>query len=140
MSYAKFDDLYDDKLKIKRAWKAHPPNPVGLHAMAITYCQRHRLDGKVPDDWLREMLPNKTHRAKVLMTMVDCVLFDPEPHEYGKFVVHDFLDWNESSDERDSRSRKAASAAEHRWRNADRNAKRNTPSAAIRSAATLLRS
>lgn len=122
MSYAKIDDLYDDKRKIKRAWRAHPPNPVGLHAMAITYCQRHRLDGLVPDEWLEEMVPNAKLRRSVLATMVDNALLDSEPHDDGDYRVHDFLDWNESAAVREARSKQAADAARNRWSTASGNA------------------
>lgn len=122
MSYAKLDDLYDDKRKIKRAWRAHPPNPIGVHAMAITYCQRHRLDGCVPDEWLEDVVRNARQREAIIATMVDCRLLDREPHEDGEFRIHDFLDWNESAEIRASRSKQSADAARRRWANGNGNA------------------
>lgn len=122
MSYAKVDDLYDDRRKIKRAWRAFPPNPVGLHAMAITYCQRHKLDGRVPDDWIEELLPAKRLRDQILSGMVEFKLFDFAPHEDGNYVVHDFLDYNESAAERKRRSEQAKEAARERWAHASSNA------------------
>lgn len=122
MAHAKFDDLYDDKRKIKRAWRAHPPNPVGLHAMAITYCQRHKLDGMVPDDWIKEVIPNQARRERIVATMVAEVLFDEQPHGDGLYRVHDFLDWNESAAEREKRSDASRMAANKRHGNANGNA------------------
>ena len=124
MAYAKIDDLYDDKRKIRRAWRAHAANPVGLHIMAITYCQRHRLDGRIPTDWIEEMLPTSRVRQAILATMVDTQLFDLEAD--GSYCIHDFLDWNESATERRARSDAARNAVRTRWRNTERNADRNT--------------
>jgi hypothetical protein len=115
MSYAQLDDLYDDTRKIKRAWKAHAPNPVGLHSMAITYCQRHRTDGMLPDDWLDEMLPKPRERAVVLATMVEHRLFDLDPHDEGQYRVHNFLKRNASRADREAKSKAAAEAAAKRW-------------------------
>lgn len=125
MTYAKVDDIYDDKRKIKRAWRAHSPNPIGLHIMAITYCQRHALDGRVPDDWLEELLPKGRDREAILATMVREGLFDEAPHPDGRFAVHDFLEWNESAAERESRAERARRAANKRYGNANSSANGN---------------
>jgi hypothetical protein len=119
MAYAKVDDLYDDKRKIRRAWRAHPPNPIGLHIMAITYCQRHRLDGRVPDDWLHEMLPKAGERTRIIRTMVAEGLFEERDHMDGSYCIHDFLDWNESAADRKARSDASRRAANTRHRDAD---------------------
>lgn len=124
MSYAKIDDLYDDKRKVKRAWRDHRA-AVGLHAMAITYCVRHRTDGRIPDDWLEEMLPAKRERDQVLTTLVGVALFDADPHADGTYTVHDFLEWNESAAERKARSDAGRNAAGRRWSNANGNADGN---------------
>src|ERR1700757_454176 len=109
MAYAKVDDLYDDKRKMKRAWRANPAS-IGLHIMAITYCQRHALDGKIPDDWLAELLPKPAERTKVLKVMLAERLLDHKPHDDGEYRVHDFLDWNDSAAEREQKSIAAPSA------------------------------
>ena len=122
MAHAKVDDLYDDKRKVKRAWKAHPPNPIGLHIMAITHCQRHRLDGNIPDDWIEEMLPVARIRTQIIATLVAERLFDEQPHADGSYYVHDFLDWNESAAVRTERADAARKAANARYAKADRSA------------------
>jgi hypothetical protein len=103
MPYAKFDDRYDDHRKIKRAWR-RAPAAVGMHAMAITYCNRHITDGLIDDDWVQEKLElmhgNATQRAKVLDTLLDAGLF--ERVDSSTFLVHDFLDWNMSREQRES--------------------------------------
>ena len=121
MAYAKIDDLYDDKRKMKRAWRANPAT-IGLHIMAITYCQRHALDGKIPDDWLAELLPKPAERVKVLKTMMAERLLDHDPHDDGEYRVHDFLDWNDSAAEREQKSIAARAAALARHSKANGNA------------------
>lgn len=118
MTWVKLDDLYDDKRKVKRAWRAWGPNPIGLHVLAITHCHRHRLDGKIPDDWLEEVLPKAAQRTRILATMVENCLFDYEPHPDGGYRVHDFLDWNDSAAERTERAEASRNAARMRWSNA----------------------
>lgn len=119
MAHARVDDLYDDKRKIRRAWRAHPPNPIGLHIMAITYCQRHKLDGQIPDDWFEEMVPKPRERAQIIATMLKEGLLDAQEHADGTYCVHDFLDWNESSAERSARTEAARRAANTRHGNAN---------------------
>lgn len=107
MPYATLDDRYDDSRKIKRAWKSAAPNPVGLHAMAITYCNRHETDGLVDPEWLEEKLPNERTRERFLAQMVELSLFSSATD--GCYLVHDFLDYNASRAEREAkRSRDAA--------------------------------
>lgn len=116
MSWAKFDDRYDDGRKVKRAWRRHP-RAVGLHAMAITYCARHETDGLVDPEWLEEKIPGKGERDKVLSVLVDVGLF--EPGEDGEYRVHDYLDYNDTS----------AVLQERRQRDAERKARgRNSES------------
>lgn len=91
MTWAKFDDLYDDNRKIKRAWRAHP-RAVGLHAMAITYCSRHETDGIVDPEWLEEKLPVARERAAVLVALVDVGLFVAVGDD--SYLVHDYLTYN----------------------------------------------
>lgn len=127
MSWAKFDDRYDDHRKIKRAWKANRGS-IGLHAMAITYCTRHATDGIVDDDWLMERLPAKPERQKVLAVLVDCGLFEQVD---GGYRVHDFLEYNASKEARSDLRHAARNAARIRWEKADRTANGNAPRSAV---------
>ena len=101
MTYARFDDRWDDHRKIKRAWRRHPA-AVALHAMAITYCNRHNNNGKLDSEWVEEklaLLPCKSaERERILTMLVDLELF--ERIDADTFQVHDFLDWNLSSEQR----------------------------------------
>jgi hypothetical protein len=99
VSWARFDDRYDDNRKVKRAWRRHP-RAVGLHAMAITYSTRHQTDGIVDLEWVEEKLPSKVDREKVLVVLLGAGLLERLDDEH--FVVHDFLDYNESREEREA--------------------------------------
>lgn len=113
MSWAKFDDLYDDGKKIKRAWRANRAT-VGLHAMAITYSARHELDGVIDIEWITDKLPAKGERDKALGALVDAGLF--EIVDDAHFLVHDFLDYNPS---RAQQNEKRARDAERKARGRD---------------------
>lgn len=98
MGYGKLDDLYDDNRKIKRAWRRHRAS-VGLHAQAISYCNRWQTNGLVDFEWLEEKLEDAEERAEVVGCLVDCGLFVPTEAGDG-FLVNDFLDHNRSREER----------------------------------------
>lgn len=138
MTWSRFDDGYDEHPKIEAGWFAHPPNPVGLHAMATTCCNRRLTDGVVPPRWLDAMLngPWSERREAVLETMVRVELFDLlaagetlavtdssgnelrlGPFMEDRYVVHDFLDRHDSSVQ--VKARRAADAARKRRRTID---------------------
>ena len=127
MNFAKLDDRYDDHRKIKRAWRRNRAL-VGLHAMAITYCWRHNTDGIVDEEWLIEKLPRAAEREKLLAQMIELGLFDEAGQ--GHWRVHDYLDFQDSSEKRAARVSAGKRAADARWsatRNATRNAEGNAP-------------
>lgn len=116
MSWSRFDDLYDEHEKIAEAWFRFPPNPVGLHVMATTACNRWLSDGVIRPRWLIEKLPKLKDRTRVLGAMVEVGLLDvlpagtafqavdssgneihAGPFQEDRYVVHDFLDRHDSS-------------------------------------------
>jgi hypothetical protein len=118
VGYGKLDDLYDDRPKIKRAWRQEPA-AVGLHSMSVSHCNRHQSDGVVDPEWLIDKLPRDRDRQRLLTRMVELGLFDflpagdtfaltdqrgntitVGPFPQDRYVVHDFLDHNRSSIER----------------------------------------
>jgi hypothetical protein len=103
MTWAKFDDRYDDNRKVKKAWRLDPAS-VGLHAMAITYSSRHETDGIVDLDWLTEKLPVARARVKTIAALVECELF--EPIDGDRFRVHDYLKFNPSIEQLSAKRRK----------------------------------
>lgn len=114
MTWAKFDDRYDDNRKVKKAWRSDPA-AIGLHAMAITYSSRHETDGVVDLDWLEEKMPNARARQRTIVALVDAGLFDPIDGD--RFQVHDYLSYNPSTDQ----------LAEKRRKDAERKRQRQSP-------------
>lgn len=112
MSWAKLDDRYDDNRKIKRAWRRDRA-AVGLHVMAITYCCRHRTNGLVDIEWVEERLPAARERERAIGVLVDLGLFERLDDEH--WLVHDYLDYNHSREERDGLSDAGRKAALARW-------------------------
>jgi hypothetical protein len=110
MSWAKFDDRYDDNRKVKRAWRTHP-RAVGLHAMAVTYCARHETDGVVDVEWIEDRLPTRVEREKCLVALLKAGLFERIDDEH--FRIHDYLEYNDSH----------AVLSERRARDAERKAR-----------------
>lgn len=102
MPYARMDDRWDDHAKIRRAWRRQPI-AVALHAMAITYCNRHNNNGRVEADWIEEklaLLPIPARqRESVVQTLLDLKLLEADGLEH--YRVHDFLDWNLSREQRE---------------------------------------
>lgn len=117
MSWAKGDDLYDDKPKIKKAWRLSG-YAVGLHWMAVTASCRHDSDGLVDPEWLAERLAviPKPAARKAIETLVVLNLFEPlaagevrllvdskgneitvGPLDEDSYIVHDYLEYNDSS-------------------------------------------
>lgn len=117
MTWAKLDDRYDDHPKIKRAWR-QSGYAVGLHVAAITASCRHESDGLVDPEWLADKLAHLPRVAgrTAIDALVKLRLFDELPAgealtlddgrgfevqvgplDEDAHVVHDFLDYNESS-------------------------------------------
>lgn len=77
MTWAKFDDRYDDRPQIKKAWRMSG-YAVGLHTKAVTHCARHESDGLIDPEWLAERLavvPDRAGRGAV-STLVKLGLFE----------------------------------------------------------------
>lgn len=116
MPWSRFDDGYDEHERVENAWFAFPPNPVGLHVMATTACNRWQSDGVIRPRWLTTRLPDRKDRERILAYVVANALFDflaagatrelvdsdgnrivVGPYEEDRYLVHDFLDRHESS-------------------------------------------
>ena len=116
MAYARLDDRYDDNRKVRRAWRK-APEVVGLHAMAISYCCRHETDGLVDaermEEWLALLPGDESERRLVLATAVDLELF--EARADGDYLVHDFLEYNDSREHRERLRNAGRRGAAARW-------------------------
>ena len=103
MPYARIDDRYDDHPKVKKALRVEPV-AVAIHVMAITYCNRHVTDGVLERDWIDEKLAlmplRQRRRSVVIQTLLDTGLLEPFDAEH--YLVHDFLDWNLSKQQREN--------------------------------------
>ncbi len=116
MTWSKFDDVYDEHERIEDAWHAFPANPVGLHVMATTACNRWLSDGVIRPRWIAKQLPKTAERRRVLAYMLDAELLDMlpagetreavdvagasvtiGPFDEPRYLVHDFLDRHESA-------------------------------------------
>jgi hypothetical protein len=100
MSWAKFDDRYDDHEKIKRVWKRSGLG-AALHCHAITYSARHETDGMVTTEWIQERFDiartKPKDRTEAMAALVELGLFELVDGE--RFLVHDYLDYNPSAAE-----------------------------------------
>lgn len=116
------------------AWFAFPPNPVGLHVLATTACNRWLSDGAIRPRWLNAMLPVRKTRQRVLAYMVENGMFDllpagkslsiedkdgwpatVGPFDEDRYLVHDFLQRHEcAAHVKDRRAKDAARKRDER--------------------------
>jgi hypothetical protein len=103
MPWARVDDTAHEHRKFKRAGL----EATGLYYMALSYCARYLTDGRVDFDWLEERVPSKGKRDKLLDTLVENGLFEPNGVGY---VIHDYLEVNPSRSEVEGLRDKRAAA------------------------------
>lgn len=136
MTWSKFDDRYDENEHVEDAWFEYPPNPVGLHVMATTACNRWLSDGLVRARWIASMLDHHPlMRTKDVAPFLDAMvaheLFDRikvgdtltvhdsdgetvvfGPYADVQYVVHNFLLHHDSK--RQVKARRSADAERKR--------------------------
>ena len=103
---------------------------IGLHILGIAHCDIHRTDGSIPKKALRRICPSGYDDA--LSELLRVGFWDDCGDHYE---IHHYLDWQRSSEQIETASKKAKNAAISRWgnapsnapSNAKRNAKRNAP-------------
>ena len=119
MTWSRFDDRYDEHEQVEDAWFSFPANPVGLHVMATTACNRWNSDGVIKPRWLLTKLPDGKIRERILAAMVKYELFDlipaGETRDYAtgdgevvtlgpfdseRYVVHGFFKFHDSAEKR----------------------------------------
>src|SRR5690606_38821747 len=81
----------------------------------LAYCRRYNTAGAIPAAKVPR-LSDRRAPMKLAAKLVEVGLWDPDGDHYQ---VHDYADWNKTSESRSAAGRKAAQA---RWGNADRNA------------------
>ncbi len=137
MTWARFDDGYDDHPKVMAAIHANAL-AAALHPQAITASARRDSDGLVDPFWLLAKVPSAAKRKAALAVLVELRLFDllPAgetrtltdtkgwevtigPFSEDRHLVHDYLNYNDSS----------ACIADKRRREAERKARGRTTQA-----------
>ena len=108
MGWAKLDDRFHGHPKVLDAWRRCPAS-IGLHMLALSWVSAEgygemlngdgeKHDGYVPQSFVALYMPDTNSRAKAVSALVECGLWDAD--EDAGWWVHDYLDYNPSSEER----------------------------------------
>lgn len=109
MSWLRIDDNAPTHRKILRV----SPAARWLWVCGLAYCQRHRTDGYIPAEALATC---GVERPKPLAReLVGAGLWHQDVNNASGWRVHDFLDWNESAQERDAKTAEKAER-QRKWR------------------------
>lgn len=96
MSWARFDDASSDHLKVRRAGS----NGVALWWASVVWCSRHVTDGLIPKELVGDVWRPLDDPAfdldAAIVRLLEVGLWREEP---GHYVVNDFLDYNPSKAE-----------------------------------------
>jgi hypothetical protein len=103
--YIKLDERFYSNKKIRKAWKQCKAS-VGLYVMALAYSKQWALDGRVDDDFVSQQCHGHV-KARATAALLDAKLWSRDCHGY---VIHDYLDWQESSNKVAAKSAKAREA------------------------------
>lgn len=111
MAWVYLDDQFPDHPKVVLAGG----DAAWLFVCGLAYCRRHGTDGFIPGPQVPKLSDRKAP-MRLASKLVEVGLWDEDGEH---FRVHDYADWNRSSESRSAAGRKAARA---RWGNAERNA------------------
>ena len=106
----------DDNVPHHKKMLAAGPAAAWLWLCGVAYCQRHKTDGHIPLEalpWLGALKP-----APLAAVLVRVGLWHADEN-IGGWLVHDFLDWNASSEERQEKSG-LKTERQQRWRDKKR--------------------
>lgn len=101
MAYAKFDDGFGNHPKVRPL----SPWAFQLHVCGILHCSRWLTDGIVTADALPDLM--RKYRASALQELLDAGLWRPILDGDG-YVIHDYLQWNDSRAKVEARRAKNA--------------------------------
>lgn len=108
MTWARLDDRFHSHRKVVKAWKLNRAS-VGLHVLALTYTCGHELNGHVDPEFVETMLPKLGERERAVSALVQAGLWKADGDGW---LVHDFLDYNQSAEDlRDKRNKEASRKA-----------------------------
>ena len=102
MPWLRFNDKTWGHPKVQAAWQANPGS-IGLWLMASSWTADYQQDGHVPDAIVNGLLDG-AELAQILVT----VGLMHEDTERGGWMIHDFLDYNPSKAETDSKREEVA--------------------------------
>jgi hypothetical protein len=106
MAWLKLDDNAPQHKKVLRV----PPAARWLWICGLAYCQRLRTDGHIPAEALATFAVDKPK------PLADALVAANLWHEDdGGYRVHDFLEWNDSADDRESKTAEKGDR-QRRWR------------------------
>ena len=98
MAWGALDDGFYDHPKVS-ALGPYMLACIGLHALAISYCNRHLTDGLIPKDEIPRLagdlshLLSEGHPWKLVERLVAVNLWEENG---SNFAIHDYLDYNRS--------------------------------------------
>ena len=108
MTWVKIDDSFSFHRKFHRAG----PDGVALFIAGLCYCARHGTDGVINKTELDEVYPwVNLSREKIAGRLVSVGLWEEEE---GRYIVHDYAEYQETSGE--IRAKKAQAAARQKSR------------------------
>lgn len=102
MTWTKIDDQLHAHPKVQQAWQTSRA-AIGLHLLALSHASAYLTDGHVSDAFVTAQLPSAAERRKAVGALVDSGLWDDS--EAGGWTIHDFLEFNESRTQVESRRR-----------------------------------
>jgi hypothetical protein len=123
MPWGRIDDSLYDHPKLDLIPLEHRLATLGLLVRCISWCNRFRTDGHVP----RERIAKLDGTIELADRLVVAGMFEPNGSGY---LIHDFLDYNDSREQIDERRRKEAERKAE-WRDKKRHSvsPTGTPSA-----------
>lgn len=99
MTWARLDDGYYAHPKVRKALTRDPAS-LALFSIALSWSAFHHQDGHVPDEAMDMLYPNPRKRERALEVLVDVGMI----YRNGDgWVIHDYLDYNESKEEIEAR-------------------------------------
>lgn len=102
MTWTKVDDQLHAHPKVQQAWQANRAS-IGLHLLALSHAGAYLTDGHVSEAFVTAQLPRAGERTKAIAALVDSGLW--QTSEEGGWLIHDYLDFNESRQQVTSRRR-----------------------------------
>lgn len=102
MTWTKIDDQLHAHPKVQMAWQACRAS-LGLHLLALSHAGAYLTDGHVSETFVNAQLPKAAERRKAIEALVSAGLWDQWPE--GGWVIHDYLEFNESRADVTSRRR-----------------------------------